>query len=109
MGKEQDIRTYHIIQQNGDEFEIDVPGDHKVTFGPLKPGDRFQGEIALRIYESDTKQRIVIRDVKSFRDKSYPMRRKIESVSSRKTSFSDGKGNVEGNFSSDVQEEWEEV
>lgn len=83
---ETETITYLISKENGDKYQVDVPGSWKVTFGPVSPGQRLRQrgnaggfnaneELILRFYENDTKQRILIRDVAEFRVLSVPMRR----------------------------------
>lgn len=67
-------RTYEIITTDR-RFRISIPEDWKVTFGPLAIAAKGAGygqanPIALRVYESDTKQRGVFINVISFRDMS---------------------------------------
>jgi hypothetical protein len=64
--------TYRILPFNGTPYELTLPADWKVTFGPLFPGAKssFNGSDksgTLRFYEG-TKQRGIIRDVNSFMD-----------------------------------------
>lgn len=103
-----DIRTYEI-KQGSDRFRIDIPANFKVTFGPLTPGSKFGGgQYALRVYESETKQRAVFVDVSSFRDLSIPYRRFVKNTKAHAESESSSKGR---SASSEVQfsDEWVEV
>lgn len=89
---DSEIRTYEIKQGN-ERFRIDVPANWKVTFGPLSPGSKFGGGgYALRLYESETKQRAVFVDVSSFRDLSIPYRKYVKNVKSRAEHESNSKG-----------------
>ena len=70
-------KTYLIEFENGKRQKITVPDDWKVTFGPAARGinkgsgvSRHQMPLALRFYESATKQRAIFTDVVSFRDVS---------------------------------------
>jgi len=69
-------KTYLITHENGTRRKITVPADWKVTFGPAAKGLKHDGTrglkipLALRFYESDTKQRAIFTDVVSFRDTS---------------------------------------
>ena len=70
-------KTYIISHENGTRRKITVPEDWKVTFGPAVKGSRasesrstYKMPMALRFYESETKQRAIFTDVKSFRDTS---------------------------------------
>ena len=73
---EQEMITYIIEHDNGRRSRITVPATWKVTFGPavkgFNAGDGHNRRVpmALRFYESDTKQRAIFTDVKSFRDSS---------------------------------------
>lgn len=70
--------TYIISHKNGTKRKITVPSDWKVTFGPAvkgtrrgnSPGSNLQMPMALRFYESETKQRAIFTDVVDFRDAS---------------------------------------
>jgi hypothetical protein len=74
--------TYEVKTRN-ERLRIRVPADWKVTFGPVSPGSKFggSGELALRFYESDTKQRAIFTDVISFRDLSIPVQRLVKKAS----------------------------
>lgn len=69
-----DEKTYIMIRDNGTRAKITVPADWKVTFGPAARGDGAARNgsnkmpMALRFYESETKQRAIFTDVVSFRD-----------------------------------------
>ena len=73
-------KTLLITKKNGSEVQIDIPEEWKVTFGPVAPNtarnDSGNHVLALRIYESNTKQRAIFTDVASFRDMSIPIREK---------------------------------
>ena len=77
----EDMITYIIEHDNGTRSRITVPDSWKVTFGPavkgFNTGDGSHRKIpmALRFYESDTKQRAIFTDVKSFRDSSIKVER----------------------------------
>lgn len=74
--------TYEIITNDG-RYRITIPTSYKVTFGPVAVGGKLRnggwgepgGSMALRIYESDIKQRAVFTGVKSFRDMSILLQR----------------------------------
>jgi len=75
--KDEDMTTYLITHEDRTERKITVPSDWKVTFGPAARGaNRLGGPgsgvvkvpLALRFYESETKQRAIFTDVVSFRD-----------------------------------------
>jgi hypothetical protein len=73
-----DVRTYEIETASG-KLRIDIPEDWKVTYGPISIGAKSYdgGHLALRVYESDTKQRAIFTNVKSFRDLSIPVKREV--------------------------------
>lgn len=73
-------KTYLIEKEDGTRMKITVPADWKVTFGPAAKGTnhapsgrQFKMPLALRFYESETKQRAIFTDVVSFRDLSIPV------------------------------------
>ena len=100
-----DTRTYEIKTQ-GDRFRIDIPANFKVTFGSLSPGSKYGGGgMALRVYESDTKQRAVFTDVISFRDLSIPVRKYVKNTKSKAESERDAKG-VRGSHEVEYNDEW---
>lgn len=71
-------KTYIIECEDKTKKKITVPADWKVTFGPAVKGNnsgtRNPGApkipMALRFYETETKQRAIFTDVVSFRDAS---------------------------------------
>lgn len=77
MTEESPIKTY-LVKTSREELQIDIPENWKVTYGPISPGKGSYGGYALRIYESDTKQRAIFTDVTSFRDLSIPVRRLVK-------------------------------
>jgi len=75
--KVEEMKTYLIEHDNGEERKITVPANWKVTFGPAASGSyksdttgRYKMPLALRFYEGKDKQRAIFTDVKSFRDLS---------------------------------------
>lgn len=74
------------------EFLIEIPSDWKVTFGPLSQ-QGYRDGTALRLYETENKQRACFVNVRSFRDLSIPVKRRAvrSEKSSRETR--DNKGN----------------
>jgi hypothetical protein len=87
--------TEYLIETTDKAFKIEIPDDWKVTYGPVMPGTQtrvrarnanqrlnaginVQGGLTLRIYETDTKQRMIFHDVISFRDLSIPVMERIE-------------------------------
>lgn len=74
--------TYYIERAGGLDQKVTVPSHWKVTFGPLNPGSK-GGEAstpALRFYESPNQQRMVITNVKCFRDMGIQVEEKRVSV-----------------------------
>ena len=92
-----ELKTYYV-QKDDEELQIIVPATWKVTFGPVavgKPnkwGDS-KGSMALRFYESDTKQRAIFTGVKSFRDASIPLKKRVKKVVGKDKYELDAEGN----------------
>jgi len=71
-------KVYIITHEDKTKRRITVPADWKVTFGPAsrgenagnRAGQHLKMPLALRFYESETKQRAIFTDVISFRDAS---------------------------------------
>lgn len=83
MVEESTIKTYLLTLSNSEALQIEIPDDWKVTYGPVTPGGKGSygaPDYALRIYESETKQRAIFTGVKSFRDLSIPVKRRVLSV-----------------------------
>ena len=79
-------RTLLVRKKDGSEFQIDIPEEWKVTFGPIAIGaSKSDGRIpiALRIYETEKLQRAIFTDVDSFRDMSIPIREKHVNVQTK--------------------------
>jgi hypothetical protein len=84
----EEMKTYLIHHKNGSKRKITVPESWKVTFGPAAKGMRtgtssgnaLQIPLALRFYESDTKQRAIFTDVVSFRDTSIKIEELKEEI-----------------------------
>jgi len=83
------MKTYLIEFENGKEQKITVPESWKVTFGPASKGANhttknsggvYRIPLALRFYESETKQRAIFTDVVSFRDTSIQIEEKRTKV-----------------------------
>jgi hypothetical protein len=99
-----DTRTYEIVQSH-ERFRIDVPANWKVTFGPLAPGSKYGGGYALRLYESETKQRAVFVDVTSFRDLSIPYRKYVKNTKARDAFDKNSQGEVSSSIR-EHSDEW---
>lgn len=86
MGQEKETRTLLITRRDGEEIQVDVPVDWKVTYGPAAVGIALSERngksipMALRIYETEKMQRAIFTDVVSFRDMSIPIRVKKVNV-----------------------------
>ena len=87
MAKDE-MKTYLIEFENGKKQKITVPESWKVTFGPAskganagttRTGSVYKVPLALRFYESETKQRAIFTDVIGFRDMSI----KIEEMKTK--------------------------
>lgn len=67
-------RTYVLNMRDGTKQKITIPGNWKLTFGPLTPGSKdaglnSSGALVLRIYEGNKdNQRAVFTGVESWRD-----------------------------------------
>lgn len=79
-------RTYEIITHDA-TYRIDIPDDWKVTYGPIAIGgskrgswDASGGSMALRLYESEVRQRAIFTGVTSFRDLSIPVKKLVRTV-----------------------------
>lgn len=78
----ESLTTYFVRRRGGNDQKVTVPSSWKVTFGPLNPGSRNPegGHPALRFYEAENKQRMVITDVMEFRDMAIAVEEKRVSV-----------------------------
>jgi hypothetical protein len=82
-------RTILIEKKDGSQVMVTgIPGDAKITFGPLTPGSRSGGyhtdggqRLGLRIYTSSENQLAVFTDVKSFRDTALKVAERKENLS----------------------------
>lgn len=92
--KEQTMITYYVQRMDGNDQKVTVPASWKVTFGPIHPGKNGHdsGKPALRFYESNTKQRMVITNVMSFRDCSIKVEEKRVNVKQQTVSVREGDG-----------------
>ena len=99
--------TYEVKTRSEGKLRITVPEDWKVTFGPVSPGGKYGGggELALRFYESDTKQRAIFTDVVSFRDLSIPVQRQLKKSSGSQEWTADENG-TESKAQTKVEREW---
>lgn len=66
-----DTRTILVEHVDGTATKVsDIPGNAKITFGPVSPAKGGFGHNVLRIYTSESNQLAVFQDVESFRDLS---------------------------------------
>jgi hypothetical protein len=108
------VRTYEIEFSDGSAIRVDIPESWKVTFGPIIGADgattRKSGQynvkgLAFRAWETDTKQRLLLTGVESFRDISLPMlRRAVRKFGTETWMADDGKWT--GQKSLEVQKSW---
>ena len=88
-------RTYEIVTHDG-TYRIEIPEDWKITFGPVAIGGGKRqsygfdgGSMALRIYESEVRQRAIFTGVESFRDLSIPVKKLVRTVKANTTKKSE--------------------
>lgn len=69
------VRTYEIVGQGNSLMRIDIPESWKVTYGPVvgPSKDGATRTMAFRAWEAETRQRLMITEVTSFRDVSLPV------------------------------------
>jgi hypothetical protein len=75
-------KQYYIEKTDGEKLMVEVPDTWKITFGPVAVGkpngyNSGNGSMALRFYESDTKQRAIFTGVASFIDTSLKVKKLI--------------------------------
>lgn len=68
-------RTYEIEHADGGRVRIEVDESWKVTYGPIVGAGKALavGGMAFRVWESETKQRMLLTNINSFRDVSIPV------------------------------------
>ena len=113
-----DKRTYEIVTNDG-TYRIDIPDDWKVTFGPVAVGgskrgnwDVGGGSMALRLYESEVRQRAIFTGVTSFRDLSIPVKKLVRTVKANTARKSErGPKGSKSSESNEVEydEKWEDA
>ena len=103
-----DKRIYEIITNDG-TYRMEIPEDWKITFGPVAIGagkrnawDAGGGSMALRIYESEVRQRAIVTGVESFRDLSIPLTKLVRTVKAN-TAKNSARG-PKGTMSSETNE-----
>lgn len=85
MFHEEGKRVYRIEFINGSVKLVKIPDDWKITFSAFQPGskDRFaNGSPTLRMYETESKQRAVFRDVLNFMDMSIEVLEQVIDIES---------------------------
>ena len=100
----------YLVQRGGQpDVIIQIRADWRLTFGAVNPGAQTTGRYdlhCLRVYEGE-KLRAVLCDVKSFRDQSIPLARKVESETGSASWTSDSDGNFERNESRQIEASFE--
>lgn len=92
-------RKYLVASAKGD-FVLELPAEYKLTFSAVNPGAQMSGRDlhCLRVYDGPNTRtahlRAVFCDVRSFRDLSFPLARKV----SRETGSAEWTMDSEGNF-----------
>lgn len=75
------MKEYLVERKGLPNLKITIPEAWKVTYGPVAVGQsKFMNQampLALRFYESDTKQRAIFTDVTGFRDLSIEVKEKF--------------------------------
>jgi hypothetical protein len=92
-----DSTIRYLVNAQGGDFVIEIPASWKVTFGAVNPGNgAYAGKDlhCMRVYEGE-KVRAVYCDVRSFRDLSIPMARKVQSEVRESRWTADSEGNFE--------------
>lgn len=80
-------RSILVKTRQGDKIVEGVPGNAKITYGPVQPGSKEYrgGENALRIYTTGNNQLAVFLGVTEFRDLSLTVKgKKVKERQSRK-------------------------
>lgn len=104
-------KTYLITMEDGTEQQVTVPEEWKVTFGPaVVRGSGYKDTykkmpMALRFYESETKQRAIFTNVTSFRDMDIKIRVKKTKVQ-EKEGFMEFEGKRKRTFFQARMQEW---
>jgi hypothetical protein len=94
---EVEMKTYIMDLFDGRQRRLTVPANWKVTFGPLIRASNDMkrggvgGTLALRFYESESKQRAIFTDVACFRDASLVVEEKVTKTK-KQTLYKDSRG-----------------
>jgi hypothetical protein len=115
---DKNLRTYEIVTNDG-TYRIEIPEDWKVTFGPVAVGGGNKrgfgdssGSMALRLYESEVRQRAIFTGVSSFRDLSIPITKLVRTVKEKSArSAQHGPKGSKSSAESEVEydERWEDA
>jgi hypothetical protein len=76
-------RTLEVRTSHDGVFRIEIDPTWKVTFSKVNPQAGGYECMALRIYESDEKQRACFTNVTSFRDLSIPIVRRVKKTKTK--------------------------
>jgi hypothetical protein len=97
QAKDPDSTIRYLVNTQSSDFVIEIPASWKVTFGQVNPGNGAHSGRDLhcmRVYEGE-KVRAVYCDVRSFRDLSIPMARRVQSEVRESRWTADSEGNFE--------------
>ncbi len=104
------------IEKEDETVRVSVPADWKVTFGPVAVGRNINGpfrsgngSMALCFYENETKQRAIFTGVKSFRDTSLAIKRRVEVTQGEDKYTFDNHGNKQMVEQAAKQIFWQDV
>lgn len=104
---EPELLSYYVSAQGGD-FVLQIRADWKVTFGAINPGVGNPGRYdlhCLRVWEGE-KLRGVFCDVRSFRDLSIPLLRKVSKETGSAEWTQDSEGNYEAKATREIEASW---
>jgi hypothetical protein len=96
--------SYYVASADGD-FVLQLKADWKVTFGAVNPGGQNMGRHdlhCLRVWEGE-KLRAVFCNVRSFRDLSLPLIRKVSKETGSAAWTEDSEGNFERTSSRHIE------
>lgn len=101
-------KKYLVLQQSG-EIVIELPAEYKLTFGAVNPGGQMNGRDlhCLRVYDGPNTRtahlRAVYCDVRSFRDLSIPLARKVSRETGSTSWTMDSQGGFDRNESRQIE------
>ena len=106
---ESETRTFEIVTSSR-TLRIKVPENWKITYGLVHPGSKsHQKEYVLRMYESDTKQRAIFRNVVSFRDTSLEMQELVITSDETGETVKSSDGSLDLTKKKNITSEWVDV